>query len=79
MSNKEQIAELLNTFDDKQLAHVLAMVKDYRDDLDGVDTEDEEYYEKLHDEYEADPDKGVFVTLEEALARIGLTVEELKQ
>ena len=78
MSNKEKITELLDTFDNEQLAHVLAMLKDYRDDLDGVDT-DGEYYSKLYKEYEADPDKGVFVTLDEALARVGLTVEDLKE
>ena len=79
MSKKEQINELLDTFDDEQLEHVLAMVQDYRDDLDGADTDSDEYYEKLHNDYENDPDKGVFVSLEEALARCGLTIEDINK
>ena len=79
MSKKEQINELLDTFDDEQLEHVLAMVQDYRDDLDGADTDSDEYYEKLHNDYENDPDKGVFVSFEEALARCGLTIEDINK
>jgi len=55
------------------------MVQDYRDDPDGTDTDLDEYYAKLRKEYDEDPDKGVFVTFEEALARCGLTVEDLKK
>jgi len=79
MSTKERIAELLDTFSEEELAHVLAMVLDYRDDLDDTDTDDDEAYDKLHEEYESDPDRGQFISFEDLLASYGMSVEDLEK
>ena len=68
MSNREKCIEILDSFDEAQLANFAAMLQAAADAIDDA------YCPALYAEYEADPDKGEAVSLDEAARMLGVSL-----
>lgn len=72
MSNKEKCLTLLDSFTDGQLGNIAAMLEAARAAIE--DAADEAFCRALYKEYEADPDKGQPVSIEEAARQLGVVL-----
>lgn len=72
MSNREKCIAILDSFDDSQLANIAAMLQAAKDAI--VDAADDAFCSALYKEYQADPDKGQAVSIEEAAQMLGVTL-----
>ncbi len=72
MSNRERCDAMLDTFTDAQLVNVAAMLQAMRQTID--DLEDEAFCEKMVQDYEADPDKGDPMPIEDFAKQLGITL-----
>ena len=70
MSERERCAAILDTFTDAQLVNVSAMLQVMRKTYD--DLEDEAFCEKMVKDYEADPDKGDPMPIEDFARQLGI-------
>lgn len=68
MSNREKCIEILDSFDEAQLANIAAMLQAAADAIDDA------YCSALYAEYEANPDKGEAVSLDEAARMLGVSL-----
>lgn len=68
MSNRERCIKILDSFDEAQLANIAAMLQAAADAIDDA------YCSALYAEYEADPDKGEAVSLDEAARMLGVSL-----
>ena len=68
MSNREKCIEILDSLDEAQLANIAAMLQAAADAIDDA------YCSALYAEYEADPDKGEAVSLDEAARMLGVSL-----
>lgn len=68
MSNREKCIEILDSFDEAQLANIAAMLQAAADAIDDA------YCSALYGEYEANPDKGEAVSLDEAARMLGVSL-----
>lgn len=66
MSNREKCIEILDTFSEAQLGSIAAMLQA------AADAVDDAYCSALYADYEADPDKGEAVSLDEAARMLGV-------
>lgn len=66
MSNKERCIAILDTFTETQLASIAAMLQAAHDAIDDA------FCSALYENYQNDPDKGNFVSIEEAAAALGV-------
>jgi hypothetical protein len=70
MSNREKCIAILDSFNEHQLANIANMLQAA---LDAVsEAADDTFCNKLYDDYQADPDKGQFVSLTEAAKLLGV-------
>ena len=72
MSNRERCIAILDSFSDSQLINIVALLKAARDAVS--EAADDAFCEALYKEYEADPDKGNPVSLEEAAQLLGVSL-----
>lgn len=70
MNNREKCIALLDSFSESQLVNIAAMLQAARNAI--LEAEDENFCRSLYKEYEADPDKGEAVTIEEAARMLGV-------
>lgn len=68
MSDKERCIELLDSVPEFKLGYVLA----YLQGLTADEAADDAFCEALYREYEADPDKGDAIPVEEFAAQLGI-------
>lgn len=66
MSNKERCIAILDTFTEAQLANIAAMLQAAHDAID------EAFCAALYENYQNDPDKGEFISIEDAAAALGV-------
>lgn len=78
MSNKEMALNLLNSFDESQLANIVTMLKTAKSIAD--EAADDAFCEKMYQNYlnNPDPHKHDTVSFDEALKECGLTYEDLQ-
>ena len=72
MSNREKCIAILDSFTDSQLINIVAILQAARDAVS--EAADDAFCEALYKEYEADPDKGNPVSLEEAARLLGVSL-----
>ena len=72
MSNREKCIAILDSFTDSQLINIIAILQAARDAVS--EAADDAFCEALYREYEADPDKGNPVSLEEAARLLGVSL-----
>ena len=70
MSMREKCIELLGTVPEFKLGYVLA----YLQGLTADESDDSAFCESLYQEYQADPDKGQGISIEEAARLFGVTL-----
>lgn len=66
MSNKERCIAILDKFTDAQLANIAAMLQAAHDAIDDA------FCAALYENYQNDPDKGEFISIEDAAAALGV-------
>ena len=70
LSIREKCMELISTVPDYKIGYVLA----YLQGLTADEAEDDAFCEKLYQSYEADPDKGEYISLEELASDLGVAL-----
>lgn len=70
MSNREMCISILDSFSETQLVNIAAMLQAAKNAI--CEAEDDAFCEQLYRQYEADPDKGQAVSLEEAARELGV-------
>lgn len=73
MSEKELAIKMLDRVPKYKLGYVIA----YLEGLTADEDADDEYCEQLYKNYLADPDKGDFVSLEQAAKDCGVNLDEI--
>ena len=69
MSNRDKCIALLDSFSDSQLGNIVTMLQAAKDAI--TDAADDAFCNALYKEYQADPDKGQAVSIEEAAKMLG--------
>lgn len=72
MSNRDKCIAILNSFSDSQLGNIVIMLQAAKDAIS--DAADDAFCNALYKEYQADPDKGQAVSIEEAAKMLGVTL-----
>lgn len=70
MSNKEKCIAILNEMAEEQLANIATILEAAKRAID--EAADDAFCESLYKQYEADPDKGEAVSIEEAARQLGV-------
>ena len=70
MSTREKCMELIGAVPDYKIGYVLA----YLQGLTADETEDDAFCEKLYQTYEADPEKGEYIALEDLASDLGVAL-----
>lgn len=73
MSNKEKCIAILNDLNEDQLANIAAILEAAKKAIE--EAADDAFCESLYKQYEADPDKGEAMSLEEAARQLGVDLE----
>ena len=74
MSDKEIAIHLLERVPENKLGYVIA----YLQGITADEEKDDEFCEKLLEEYENDPEKDEYITIEEMAELCGVELDELK-
>lgn len=69
MSNREKCIAILDSFDEEQLVNIVHLLQAAKDAI--ADAADDVYCNALLKDYEADPDKGNFISVEDAAKMTG--------
>lgn len=72
MSNRDKCIAILDSFSDSQLDKIVIMLQAAKDAIS--DAADDAFCNALYKEYQADPDKGQAVRIEEAAKMLGVTL-----
>lgn len=64
MSNREKCIAILDSLDENQLANIANMLQAAFDAI--CEAADDSFCHKLYEDYQASPDKGQFISLNEA-------------
>ena len=72
MSNRDKCIAILDSFSDSQLGNIVAMLQAAKDAIS--DATDDAFCNALYKEYQADPDKGQAVSIEEAAKILGVAL-----
>ncbi len=72
MSNREKCIAILDSFSDSQLTNIVAMLQAAKDAIS--EATDDAFCNALYHEYQSDPDKGQFVSIEEAAQMLGVAL-----
>ena len=70
MSNKEKCIAILNEMAEDQLANIATILEAAKRAID--EAADDAFCESLYKQYEADPDKGEAISIEEAARQLGV-------
>ena len=73
MSERERVAQMLNDIPEYKLGYVLA----YLQGLMADEAEDDAFCERLYQDYLNDPDKGDFISIEEAAKMCGVDINDV--
>ena len=74
MSEREQAKQIIDSLPEYKIFPILRFLKGVQFD---DELEDELYCAKLVDEYERDPNRGDFVSFEDALSECGVSLDDL--
>lgn len=72
MTDREKCISILDSFPEEELGHIVLMLQAAKDDF--ADARDDAYCKSLYARYEADPDKGQPVSLEDAAKLMGISL-----
>ena len=72
MRNRDKCIAILDSFSDSQLGNIVAMLQAAKDAIS--DATDDAFCNALYKEYQADPDKGQAVSIEEAAKMLGVAL-----
>lgn len=72
MSNRDKCIAILDSFSDSQLGNIVAMLQAAKDAIS--DAADDAFCNALYKEYQADPDKGQAVSIEEVAKMLGVAL-----
>ncbi len=72
MSNRDKCIAILDSFNDSQLGNIVAILQAAKDAIS--DAADDAFCNALYKEYQADPDKGQAVSIEEAAKMLGVAL-----
>lgn len=72
MSNREKCIAILDSFTDGQLVNIAAMLQAAKDAIS--EASDEAFCTALYNEYQADPDKGQPISIQDAAAMLGVSL-----
>ena len=72
MSNRDKCIAILDSFSYSQLDKIVIMLQAAKDA--SSDAADDAFWNALYKEYQADPDKGQAVSIEEAAKMLGVTL-----
>ena len=72
MSNREKCIAILDSFSDGQLVNIAGMLQAAKDAIS--EAADDAFCNSLYQAYEADPDKGQTVSLEDAAKSLGVVL-----
>ena len=72
MTNREKCISILDSLSEEQLGNIALMLQAAKDDF--TDARDDAYCKSLYAKYEADPDKGQPVSLEDAAKLMGISL-----
>lgn len=72
MSNREKCIAILDSFTDGQLVNIAAMLQAAKDAIN--EASDEAFCNALYNEYQADPDKGQPISIQDAAAMLGVSL-----
>ena len=72
MSNRDKCIALLDSFSDSQLGNIVTMLQAAKDAI--TDAADDAFCNALYKEYQANPDKGQAVSIEEAAKMLGVAL-----
>lgn len=70
MSNRDKCIAILDSFNDSQLVNIVAMLEAAKNAI--TDAADDAFCNALLKEYEADPDKGEAMSIEDAAKMLGV-------
>ena len=70
MSNKEKCIAILNEMAEEQLANIATILEAAKRAID--EAADDAFCESLYKQYEADPEKGEAISIEEAARQLGV-------
>ena len=73
MSERERVAQMVNDIPEYKLGYVLA----YLQGLMADEAEDDAFCERLYQDYLNDPDKGDFISIEEAAKMCGVDINDV--
>ena len=73
MSNKEKCIAILDEMAEEQLANIAAILEATKRAID--EAADDAFCESLYKQYEADPDKGESISIEEAVCQLGVDLK----
>ncbi len=72
MSNRDKCIAILDSFNDSQLGNIVAILQAAKDAIS--DAADDAFCNALYKEYQADPDKGQAVSIEDAAKMLGVAL-----
>ena len=72
MSNRDKCIEIIDSFNEVQLVNIVAMLQAAKDAI--ADAADDAFCNALLKDYEADPDKGQAISIEEAAKMLGVSL-----
>lgn len=72
MSNREKCIAILDSFNDSQLVNIVAMLQAAKDAI--TEAADDAFCSALYKEYQADPDKGQAMSIEDAAKMLGVAL-----
>ena len=72
MSNRDKCIEIIDSFNEVQLVNIVAMLQAAKDAI--ADAADDAFCNALLKDYEADPDKGQAINIEEAAKMLGVSL-----
>ena len=72
MSNREKCIAILDSFNDSQLVNIVAMLQAAKDAI--TEAADDAFCSALYKEYQADPDKGQAISIEDAAKMLGVAL-----
>ena len=73
MSERERAVQMVNDIPENKLGYVLA----YLQGLMADEAEDDAFCERLYQDYLNDPDKGDFISIEEAAKMCGVDINDV--
>lgn len=74
MSDREKVIAMLDSVPDCKIGYVLAYIQGIAVSSEYDEAADDAFCQALCEEYDADPDKGEAISIEEAARQLGVTL-----